>query len=245
MPLVMEVGFTRDLEERLDDIEEGKADYLDVLGKFYGEFSKELKAASKSMPSTKEGWPCDQRCPKCSSAMTRRLSKFGFFYACQSEKCKAMMNVGPDGKPEERPPQEPTGIKCDNCKGDTFLSKGRFGPYIHCARYKDKKDPCKFTMAITKHGEPRRKMTPVPTDVDCPKCKKHKMVVRIASRGKAKPFLSCPGFPRCRAAEDLPKGMESLGEQAMAGYTECRRRDLDDLAAFRAFTARQPKESEE
>lgn len=246
MPLIMDVGFTRDMEDKLDDVESGSVDYIKLLGDFWKDFEKQLKAATKSMPSTKEGWKTDQLCPKCSGAMTRRISKFGFFYACQNEKCKAMMNVGADGKPEEKRDSEPTGIKCDKCSGDVFFAKGRFGPYLHCGGYRDKENPCKFTMTINKAGECHRKMTPLPTEVDCPKCKKLKMVVKVSNRGKKnKPFLACPGYPKCRAADDLPEEMKALGEQAMTNFYELRGKDKHDQELFKDFMSKQEPESEE
>jgi ssDNA-binding Zn-finger/Zn-ribbon topoisomerase 1 len=150
------------------------------------------------------------------------------------------MNINADGVAEEKKPQEPTGIKCDACGSDVYYATGRFGAYLHCAKYKDKESPCKFTMTINKAGECHRKPTPIPTDIDCEKCKKTKLVVRVANRGKKnKPFLSCPGFPRCRHAQDLPEALKSLGDEAMQKFGELRAKDAHDLAAFKAYMQKQ------
>lgn len=235
-PSIMDVGFTREMEDKLDEVEEGKINYVALLEEFYKGFSKEMERAKKEMPSTKDGWESDLRCPKCDGPTRRRLSKFGFFVACQDQKCKTMADIGPDGKPKAKPEAEPTGIRCDDCGGDVYYATGRFGAYLHCQSYKDKEKKCVFTMAINKAGEPHRKFKAIPTEVECERCHKQKMVIRVSARGKKnKPFLSCPGFPKCRAATDLPPEMAALGEQAMASFHEGRRKDAADLCAFRSF----------
>jgi DNA topoisomerase I len=245
VPSIMDVGFTREMEEKLDEVEEGKVDYVEMLGAFYKGFEKELKKAQKEMPTTKEGWPSDHKCPKCSGVMRKRLSKFGFFVACQDEKCGTMANIGEDGKLQEKKPPEATGIKCDACGADVFYAKGRFGPYLHCSNYKNKDAPCAFTMTINKAGEPHRKFKPIPTDNECQKCKKTKLVVRVSNRGKKNnPFLSCPGFPKCRHAEDLPEAMAAVGADAMKQFVELREKDKHDLETFKEFMQKQ-QEAEE
>jgi len=245
-PSIMELGFTRDMEDKLDEVEEGKVNYVDLLSDFYKGFNKEMEKAKNEMPSTKDGWESDLKCPKCDGPTRRRLSKFGFFVACQDPKCKTMADIGSDGKPKVKPDAVPTGIKCDDCGGDVYYATGRFGPYLHCQNYKDKEKKCSFTMTINKAGEPHRKFKAIPTEIECPKCHKQKMVVRVSARGKKnKPFLSCPGFPKCREASDLPPEMITVGEQAMTMFHSNRYKDASDMCCFRKFMESMTKEDVE
>ena len=226
---IMDVGFTREMEEKLDLVEEGKADYKDLLRSFWRDFQKELKAADK-VPAVKEGTPTDEKCPKCQGPMTKRLSRFGHFLKC--DKCGETR----DGNNREKEKPQETEIACDACGSRMLLTKGRFGPYLACPGYLRKdakgKRACAFTMKIDRKGSPKRSFSPEPTDDVCEKCGK-KMVVRVAGRKKVpNPFLSCSGFPKCRNSKDLPEELAGLGEKAMARFGESRARDEADSAKF-------------
>src|SRR4030095_3630517 len=51
---ILDVEYTARMEEQLDEIEKGKADYAEILKEFYGKFKKDLKRAAKEMPNFKE-----------------------------------------------------------------------------------------------------------------------------------------------------------------------------------------------
>jgi DNA topoisomerase-1 len=243
-PSIMELGFTRDMETELDKIEEAHFDWRKVIADFYGPFAKDLEAAKKGMPSTKvSGEPTDVKCPDCGSAMEKRLSKFGYYLRCsKAPECKATYRLDAQGNISAKEGPQPTGIKCDVCGSDVVKSTGRFGPYLHCVKYATKE--CAFTMKLNKEGHPIRKFAPITTDKVCEKCKSP-MVVRVTSRGKTRrPFLSCSGFPKCRAATDLPPELAALGEQAMAQWVRLDAKNKADLGAFLATQAAQ-KEQEE
>ena len=52
---ILDVNYTRELEEDLDKIESGASDYETTLTSFYKKFQKDLKRAEKDMPNMKEG----------------------------------------------------------------------------------------------------------------------------------------------------------------------------------------------
>jgi DNA topoisomerase-1 len=212
-PSVMDIGFTRDMESKLDEVEEGKVGYKDVLKGFYGGFEKEMDSAKTAMKSTKGGVETKHPCPKCSKKMFRKLGTFGFFLACPDEKaCGHTMDVDADGKPKDRAPLTPTGIKCEKCGRDVVRATGRFGPYLCCSGCMSKPTKeCDFTLKLSKAGLPLCKVEGIKTEIGCEKCKKTKMLVRATRFGK--PFLACPGFPKCRHAADLPESMKAEGEE--------------------------------
>ena len=82
---ILDVEYTKDLEDSLDKIEDGKADYRGTIENFYGKFSADLSQAAESMPNIKvEGLPSDEVCDKCDSPMIVKVGRFGLFLACSS-----------------------------------------------------------------------------------------------------------------------------------------------------------------
>jgi DNA topoisomerase-1 len=81
---ILDVGYTRELEEDLDKIESGASDYESTLTSFYKKFSKDLKRAAKEMINLKEGVEPDPpvACDKCAKPMVIKAGKFGLFLAC-------------------------------------------------------------------------------------------------------------------------------------------------------------------
>ncbi len=244
-PSIMELGFTRDMETELDKIEKKECDWKQVIADFFGPFERDYLLAKKNMKSTKaQGEKTDIKCPDCGSPMEKRLSKFGYYLRCtRSPECKVMLDLDAQGNITKKEGPKPTGIKCDICGSDVVKSTGRFGPYLHCVQYPEKK--CTFTMKLNKEGHPIRKFKPIPTDRLCEKCKSP-LVVRVTSRGKTRrPFLSCSNFPKCRAAMDLPPELNALGEQAMAQWVEIDGKNKLDLVVFLKTQAEmEPAEAE-
>src|SRR5688500_3499807 len=81
---ILEVNYTRELEEELDKIEEGTDDYKSTLTSFYKKFKKDLARAEKEMPNFKEGVEPELpiACDKCGKPMVMKAGKFGLFLAC-------------------------------------------------------------------------------------------------------------------------------------------------------------------
>lgn len=82
---IVDLKFTNHMEEELDEIEGGKAEWRSVLGDFYGGFSKELQAAEDAMEGVKLKVPdvlSDEYCDVCGRQMVVKKGKFGHFLAC-------------------------------------------------------------------------------------------------------------------------------------------------------------------
>ncbi len=80
---ILDVEYTARMEDNLDEIEKGKADYKETLEAFYKTFKKDLKRAAKEMPNFKEGQPTGVTCDKCGQGeMVEKAGKFGIFLAC-------------------------------------------------------------------------------------------------------------------------------------------------------------------
>jgi DNA topoisomerase-1 len=79
---IFELDFTSSMEDKFDEIAEGKADVISVLDEFYKPFSVELETKKKEVGMIQIKEETDEKCPKCSKPMIIRFSKFGKFYAC-------------------------------------------------------------------------------------------------------------------------------------------------------------------
>jgi DNA topoisomerase-1 len=80
---IVDVEFTAELEEELDEVEEGSADWHKVLRKFYPPFEKMLVNAEEAIEKVEiKDEPSDVVCDKCGAQMVYRVGRFGKFLAC-------------------------------------------------------------------------------------------------------------------------------------------------------------------
>jgi DNA topoisomerase-1 len=186
-PKVMDVKFTRGMEEELDQIETRKYDRNQVLADFYGPFNEDLKAAEATMLADAE------KCPLCGAALQERRSKFGMFFGCSNyPECKYIKKKGAGEDGAVREPPKPTDVKCPNCGREMVQRMGRRGPFLGCSGYPE----CKTTMNLSAEGKPV--LSSRPTEHVCDKCGSP-MVLREGPRG---PFLACSAYPKCKFALD-------------------------------------------
>ncbi|MBI3411137.1 MAG: type I DNA topoisomerase [Planctomycetes bacterium] len=185
-PTVMDLKFTRHMEEELDQIETRKYKRNDVLTEFYEPFCQAMKVAETKMLADAE------KCPLCGGALVERYSRFGKFFGCANHpECKYIKKKG-DEKGLREPPKE-TEFKCPECGKPMVQRMGKRGPFLGCSGYPD----CKTTMNFDPEGKPV--LASRPTEHVCDKCGKP-MVLREGPRG---PFLACTGYPKCRNAKDV------------------------------------------
>ena len=190
-PKIMDVAFTRYMEDQLDKIEEKHLDWLGVLNEFYGPFSKNLDTAAETMKHAKaELTPSDYKCSKCGEPMVYRFGKNGKFLSCSVyPECKFACPCDRDGTMLE---EKTTEHKCPKCGKVMVEKRGRFGAFLGCSDYPN----CKTILNIDKEGNVLPpKPPPEPTGVKCYKCKEGQLVIRQSKRG---PFMGCDRFPKCR-----------------------------------------------
>jgi DNA topoisomerase-1 len=186
-PKVMDLKFTRGMEEELDQIETRKYERNQVLEDFWGPFMQDLHAAEKTMLADAE------KCPLCGSPLQEKFGRFGKFFGCSNyPDCKYIKQRGAvDGAAAKEPPK-PTDVKCPNCGKEMVQRVGRRGSFLGCSGYPD----CKTTMNLDAEG--KAVLTARPTSHVCEKCGSP-MVLREGRRG---PFLTCTGYPKCKFALD-------------------------------------------
>lgn len=188
-PTEMDVTFTAGLEEKLDLISDGEADWRRVLQDFYGPFKESLDRAEVEMRDVKrQEIPTDFVCEKCGKPMVIKWGKMGEFLACTGyPDCKNTKEFKRtiDGKlvvVEEQTTDE----ICEKCGKPMVIKRGRFGKFLACSGYPD----CKNSR-------------PISIGVACPECKVGYLSERRSRWQKI--FFSCSRYPECKfAAWDRP-----------------------------------------
>jgi len=185
-PDIVDYDFTADLEESLDDIAEGKKQFVPVLQDFYRPFARRLQEKEKTVTKrevTEEA--TDQKCPKCGKPVVIKLGRYGKFFSCTGfPECKYTAPYLEDKftPREEKEIAEEVKEKCPKCGGDLAVKQSRFGTFLGCGNY----PKCKFTKNIV-----------LGIGVSCPTCGKE--IVKKSSR-KGKVFWGCSGYPKCKTA---------------------------------------------
>jgi DNA topoisomerase-1 len=190
-PKIMDIAFTRYMEEQLDKIEEQHLDWLSVLKDFYEPFKQDLEKASEEMKSARsEVTPSEYECPQCGEKLVYKFGKKGRFLSCLGyPACKFASPCDKEGKMVEVKESE---HKCPVCGKPMVYRNGRFGTFLGCSGYPS----CKTILKLDKQGNVLpAKAAPEPTNINCYKCKDGQLVIR---QGKKGPFLGCNRFPRCR-----------------------------------------------
>jgi DNA topoisomerase-1 len=132
-PEIVDYNFTAHMEEDLDKISTGEAEWVKIMDEFYGPFSKQVEKAQEDMPVVKSGpEPIGRNCPECGKELVIRYGRYGKFISCS-------------GFPECRytePWLEKIGVTCPQDGGDLVERKTRKGRiFFGCNNYPE----CDFT----------------------------------------------------------------------------------------------------
>ena len=194
-PDIFDVKYTARLEEELDEIEEGKENWVNALHEFYGKFEKDLEYAQLHMENIKRmEKPTDEKCERCTSPLVIKWGKHGSFYACSSyDKKDPNSCTFTKENPINLPDLDSADIQetqqeeyCENCGKVMVLKRGRFGQFMACTGYPE----CKTTRRL----DQAKKVPDVALEEKCPKCDRN-LVLRHGRFGE---FTSCSGYPDCK-----------------------------------------------
>ena len=126
---VVDIGFTAQMEERLDAVERGETDYHDILHSFYSGFDAQLKQAEIDLDKQRIKVPdevTDIICDQCGQNMVIKVGRFGKFLGCP-------------GYPEctnTKPMAQDTGVPCPKCGSKLLKRKSKSGYYYYgCERH--------------------------------------------------------------------------------------------------------------
>jgi len=170
---VIDIEFTANMEDNLDQVEAGQRQWKALLADFYQVFHQEMVDAEKALEGTRLKVPdevTDEVCEVCGRNLVVKIGRFGKFLACPGfPECKTT-----------RPIVEKMPGRCPKCGSTILKRKSKRGyAYYGCERGAE----CGF-------------MTwDVPTAEDCPKC--GMTMFKKSGRGRMKPFCvneTCENF---------------------------------------------------
>jgi DNA topoisomerase-1 len=148
-PEIVSSDFTAQMEEQLDEVEEGAVDWVKLLRDFYGPFEKDLARAKVEMRDLKrEEEPTEEVCEKCGKPMVIKWGRNGYFLACSGyPDCRNTKEYtrNADGTLTVQPTTRPSDQICPSCGSPMVIRRGRFGEFLACSRYPD----CKTTSPIS------------------------------------------------------------------------------------------------
>lgn len=125
----MEVDFTADMESQLDQIEEGNAEWKNVVEEFYSPLAEAIRVAIEKIEKVNMDEETDEICELCGSNMVIKYGRFGKFMACKNyPECK-----------NTKPIVSKIGVKCPKCKeGDIIMRKSKKKKVFYgCSNYPD------------------------------------------------------------------------------------------------------------
>lgn len=186
-PEVINVGFTAQMEQKLDEVEEGKIKWNKIVEDFYKKFVIALENAQKTMANLKKtGIATDIVCELCGKPMVIKYKNGKEFLACSGyPECKNIKNFEKDreGKIVIIKQNEKSGKKCPECGAELIIKRGKFSNFLACERYPD----CKYTESIK-------------LDIKCPLCNSP-LIERKSKKGKT--FYGCSSYPACKFISNL------------------------------------------
>jgi DNA topoisomerase-1 len=178
---VVSPEFTARMEQELDEVEEGKKNWVASVRDFYDPFTKDLAQAQETMRNVKrEAIPTDIPCEKCGKTMVIRWGRHGRFLACSAyPECRNTKEFREEGGKIEVVGEQVSDTPCPTCGKPMAIKNGRFGRFLACTGYPE----CKTTR-------------PVSTGVPCPREGCGGELIEKQSR-KGKQFFSCSNYPKC------------------------------------------------
>lgn len=209
---LINIGFTAQMEEKLDEVAEKKHTKDEVLSEFYGPFKKDLDHAGVAIPIVEIPLEVsDVPCDKCNDGtmMVIREGRFGKFLACPNfPKCR-----------NTKPILHPIGVKCPKCGADILERKSKTGKVFYgCERYPD----CDYTTWDK------------PLNETCPDCGAM-MVEHVERNGSKRKFCS---NPECSKARPVYASKTAAAKTAEAKTTATKTTATKKATAAKKTTAK-------
>lgn len=185
---IINVEYTAQMENELDEIANGEDTYLHAITTFEDKFEPLLDKANKEMEKV-EPKKTGEKCPECGGDLVIRKGRYGEFVACSNyPECKYIKK-----DPNDRTGQ-PTGETCPKCGSPMIYKRGRFGEFEACSNY----PACKYIKKKPREGD---ELIGKPTGDKCPNCGADV----IWKRGRFGMFKACSNYPECKTIIKTPK----------------------------------------
>ena len=177
---IVDIAFTASMEEKLDEVEEGKRPWKQVISDFYGPFEQTLERAEAEIEKVEiKDEVSDVVCDKCGAMMVYKLGRFGRFLACPNfPECRNTKTI-----------QVEIDAPCPVCGGKLLEKTSRKGrKFYGCERYPE----CDFVS------------WEMPVRERCPKCGGY-MVLKRGRKGES--YYLCAN-EACREKVAAPQNEE-------------------------------------
>ena len=214
---IMDIGFTANMEDELEDVADNKKPWKEVIAEFWKDFAPTLEKAEKEAFVPKVA--TDIACPSCENGHLQKVwFKNKYFYGCSEyPECSYSapieeLTFNKDDYAENFDWEQP----CPECGEVMKVRHGRFGAFLGCSRYPE----CKGIVNIPKKGElyiPASEMPACPA-IGCP----GRMVARKSRFGKT--FYSCSTYPECNViVNDLSELQKKYSSHPRTPYEKKKR----------------------
>jgi DNA topoisomerase-1 len=207
-----ETGYTARMEEKLDEVEEGKLSWTKALSEFDKTFTRDRDRALSKMVSSKAGIPLDEarrilsfpivpetaeKCERCGKKLKLRMGKNGLFVACSGyPDCTFTQNI-PDTEEDTVDAAELESTLCDECGSPMKLRQSRTGSaFLGCTAF----PKCRNVINVAIAGGKAEARPDEPTGEVCPESG-HPLVRR---HGRYGAYVACSGYPACRYKPPKP-----------------------------------------
>ncbi len=167
-PDIVDIAFTANMEEELDEVEEGKMDWTQLMSEFYAPFIKTVQKADSEIEKVNiPDEVSDVVCELCGAQMVYKNGRYGRFLACPNyPTCK-----------NTKPIIEKLDVPCPKCGGSILKRRSKKGhTFYGCENY----PTCDFTS-----------WNPL-VNQKCPKCGGY----MVQKRGRNGTFVACAD-PQC------------------------------------------------
>ena len=160
-PEVVDIKFTAQMENDLDEVANEDRDWVSVIQEFYTPFTKTLEEAQKIERVKMPEIQTDEVCPNCGKPVVIKDGRFGKFYACTGyPDCKYTKSI-----------KKEVGVKCPDCGNELIERRSKKGrTFFGCSNY----PKCKFATSFK------------PLAQKCPECGS-----LLVQRGKSVTCLKC------------------------------------------------------
>lgn len=167
-PEILDVSFTADMENDLDEIEHGKMQWIKVIDEFYKQFEPHVKRADEEMEKIEiKDEPAGIDCDVCGAPMVYKMGKYGKFLACSRfPECRNTKAIVKE-----------IGVTCPKCQeGQVIERKSKKNRIFYgCNRYPD----CDYVSWDK------------PVERPCPKCGEHALVEKKLKKGVQVQCTNC------------------------------------------------------
>lgn len=161
---IVDVDFTAEMEKKLDDVEEGKEDWTEIVAEFFDPLKISIEKAEKEISKVViEDKVSDVPCEKCGRMMVIKKGRFGEFLACPGyPECK-----------NAKPIVEKLDVPCPKCGNTIVAKKSKKGKkFFGCSGYPE----CDFVSWYE------------PVKEKCPECDSYMVLKYSKSKGK---YIQC------------------------------------------------------